>query len=396
MQIQPRPSSSIEFKDSSKKRIVILTSIGGHGHISATEALEDYLSLDFEVQSIQPLRDVFHPLDFIHKLSSKRYFSEDLYNYFLVNDQKWLIPLMKWLGEKSFNNNKKRMVSLLFEYLAPLKPDLIISVMPMINGITLDVAQQLKIPLWVIPTDLDAENFVFQIKNPSYNKFFLNLAYDNKLIRQTFESALIPESQITYAGFPIRDQFLKQYNNIEIKNKYELPHDKPIVMMLMGGLGSKEIVSYAKMLAHINTPVHLMIMIGKSEPLRSAIADINFSKKVSISVIGYTKNIAQLMAVSDILFTKSGGLTVNEALYMNIPMLIEATSKSLSWELLTRHFVEINKFGLIVKKKRELVPALEKMLRNKEDLIEYKNNIHNLKKIDPHVEIVRVAKKIIN
>ena len=52
----------------------------------------------------------------------------------------------------------KEIQQLLHDYFIQTKPSLIISVIPLINNIILDAAQELNIPFMMVPTDLRLRN----------------------------------------------------------------------------------------------------------------------------------------------------------------------------------------------------------------------------------------------
>ena len=389
----------IEMTDESskrmKKKIIIFTSSGGRGHVSATQALIEYCGDAYDVQPVYALREILHPLDFVYALTFGRYHSEELYNYFLTHNYTWVIPGMVWLGKCFFWLRFNAISQLIQDYLAHHKPDLVISVIPMINGATLQATQNLNIPFWVIPTDLDAANFVYQIDEPTYEQFFFNVAYDDKDLKKTFANALIPENQLTYAGFPVRTSFLASYFKNDLKQKYNVPLDKPVIMLLMGGLGSHETVSFTKELQKIKHPIHLLLCIGKNEQIRADLENLVTHTNITQTIIGFTEHIAELMAMSDLLITKSGGLSVNEALYMNVPMILDATSFGLAWEQFNRTFVEDYNLGYILECKENLAPVIEDLLNNSDKLHVWQHNVKALKKENPAIRIMEYIKKII-
>lgn len=381
---------------SAQKKIMIFTSSGGRGHISATEALTEYCNEQYQVESVYALREILGPVDFIYTITCGRYHSEELYNYFITHNYIWVIPIMVWFGECFFWLRANKISQLIEDYLAIHQPDLIISVIPMINGATLKAAEHLNIPFWVIPTDLDAQKFAYQIDKPTYEKFFFNVAYDDSALKETFASAFIDAEQMTYAGFPVRESFIKAHaNKAALKNELNISADKPVVMLLMGGLGSRDTIPFAQELAQIQQPMHVLICIGKSEGLRPELEAMATNPLVTWTIIGFTERIADLMAVSDLLITKSGGLSVNEALYMELPMILDATSSGLIWENFNRIFVERNEYGLVLSHKPLLHMIIESILSNPEVLQKWKYNIQQLNKKNPRIEVLKVIKKLI-
>jgi processive 1,2-diacylglycerol beta-glucosyltransferase len=317
-----------------KKKIIILTSSGGAGHISATQAIQGYLQDEYDIKPVYALAEIFNSVDLISILSFKKTSSEKLYNYFLRKKWYWAINCMYAIGKPYSRFRKKRMIQLATEYLAKHKPDLIISVAPLINGAFLEAAKALDLPFMIIPTDLDADSFLQGIYNPDYDNFCMTVAFDDPIIKNTMKAARIKENQQHAVGFPLRKDFLQQHDTHTVKHKYNVPEGKPVVLMMMGGQGSAALTAFAKQIAQVNDELHLIACVGRDESAKAALEAISFNKNISTTFLCYTQDIAELMAISDIIITKSGSVSFVEAIYTNSPMILDATATPPKWEQL--------------------------------------------------------------
>ena len=258
------------------------------------------------------------------------------------------------------------------------KPDLIISVVPIINNIILDASKKNNIPFFLIPTDLDATTFIHRINTPTYKKFKLCLAFNNADISKTIKPAQISPNQIETTGFILRPDFFVQKNIKQLKQEFYIPENKSIVMVFMGSMGSEEIVRFAQELFKLTTPTHLLLCIGKTEKVRKQIETLICPEHISKSIIGFTERIADLMALSDLLITKSGSVSVCEAIYMQVPMLLDATSTVLKWEQFNHHFIKKNQFGDSIKKFTNLTSLVTTLLANKKQLAIMRHKLKTL------------------
>ena len=66
--------------------------------------------------------------------------------------------------------------------------------------------------------------------------------------------------------------------------------------------------------------MQVIVVCGKNEKLRKQIAAE--PKRHATQVLGFAANMHELMAASDLILTKPGGLTTSEALAMGKPLLI--------------------------------------------------------------------------
>jgi processive 1,2-diacylglycerol beta-glucosyltransferase len=367
-----------------KKKIIIFTSSGGFGHQAATKALTEYLGDRYELQPVYVIQDVLGSLDFVHMFTFGHFYAEQFYNYCLVHHHIGWVNFIVWCGLWVFKYRHNAIKQLIKDYLYEQNPDMVISVTTVVNGATLDAAQELDIPFWVIPTDLDASMFITQIEAPTYKKFFFNSAYNLSSLKVHSTPAKIPESQMTYSGFPVRKSFLRSYDRNALKQEYAIPLGKPVLMLMLGGLGAHNTITYAQELSRLTKPVHCLICIGKNEALRPKLEEIlNKTHTITYTVIGFTHDIAPLMAMADLLITKSGGASINEGLYMGVPMIIDGSTRAPQWEYYNRSFIAEHGCGLVLKHVRHLRRTIERLLANPIQLQAMKHAIQRIPRINP-------------
>ena len=77
---------------------------------------------------------------------------------------------------------------------------------------------------------------------------------------------------------------------------------------------------------------HLIICTGRNDKLKKDLEKIKLHASNSITILGFTEKISDLMAISDLIVTKPGPGTINEAIAMRLPILIDNVDTSLFWE----------------------------------------------------------------
>jgi len=380
---------------SQRKKILIFTSSGGRGHVSAAEALQEYLGDTYEVKPVYVIREVLKDLDFIYSITGGAYHSEELYNHFLTRKQLAFVRPMVYAGKIFFTMQHRAIEQILTAYIEAENPDMVISVIPMLNGVTAAVTERLKIPFWVIPTDFDASLFTFQINKPRSPYLLVNCALSDGLVKRTFREAGLRPSQYTYVGMPVREQFLQSYDRDLIKAKYDIPLTKPVIMVMMGGRGMCSMKRLADILLQIEHPVHILFFIGNQLVLKDYLEMIDLPLHITLSVIEFTPHIAEFMAISDLFITKSGGQSVSEALYMGLPMIIDATDQALDWEQLNRTLVQKRGFGTLVRRYSMLRGIVEALLEDPTYISAWKDNIQALHLPNPRNAIRTVVGKLL-
>ncbi len=387
---------TITATNKDKKKIIIFSSRGGGGHISVTNALYEYLELDFCVGHTFIFANILGIVDPAQRLFNNKFSGEDWYNFLLKHKWHKLTNLIYSFGARYYTFRKKRVLELIENYLIKHSPDLIISVIPLINHLILKVAQKLDIPFLLIPTDLDATIAIHGIQKPNYSKFYIALAYQNEKILNTIKKADIAPHNVSYAGFPVKKAFFEPHNQRAIKKEFNIPDDKPIILLLMGAQGSSELIEFSKQLAKLTVPAHIIIVLGQSGHLRQSIRRIRFAKNVSHTILGFTDRIPDLMKASDLLITKSGSVSVNEAIYAQLPTLLDGTSTILHWEQFNHDFIKQSGLGDSIKRYHNIVPMVTNLLTNKPQYDSFKQNLASLDKKNPDQEIKLLVSQILS
>jgi len=393
-----RPVVSVQQEkiSSQKKKIMILSSTGGGGHTSASEALVSYLSPEYQVEVVQIFRDVLGEFDPFNYWSSGKFSGEDLYNFFMTEGMFWGGSLCCSVGKRSWIRwHSYKMRERLERFFLEKRPDLVISVVPVINGLIYDVLESLHMRGVLLTLDPDAGHFVCGIESPDYQQFHFAIPCSDAIIYNAIAYADIPKEKIHAVGFPVRKSFLEFCDREEIRSELEIPPDRPVIMVLMGAAGARSVMGYARKLSRVDMPMHIIFCVGRNEALKHKIEALHFPDNISISCFGFTHRIADLMHASDILITKSGAASVFEALYAEVPLLLDHTSSLISWEYGTVNFVRQHGFGEEIYSLHQLPIILKKYLKNPELLQAMRQRIHDHHLPDPRYEINRLVHEIL-
>ena len=108
-------------------------------------------------------------------------------------------------------------------------------------------------------------------------------------------------AQVLATGIPISVKFSNKIDASFVRKNYGLRDDLPI-------------------LDQIERPFQTLVVAGRNEELRRELAARDYHHPTH--VLGFVTNMQELMAISDLLVTKPGGLTTSEALAMGKPLFI--------------------------------------------------------------------------
>jgi len=377
-----------------KKKIIIFTSTGGGGHISVSTALNDYLKREHNIEEVFIFKLILNSLDPIMSSIFGRIDGENIYNYFMKKKWYKLANLLYSVGEFYFTLRSRSIQKILENYFNHKKPDLVISVIPIINQDVFCATKKLNIPFLLIPTDLDSKTFLYRLKNTDkHPQFKVSLSFEDDDIK-AFAKPINP-SQVVYSGFPLRSDFFKDKNKTHIHQQFDIPEDKPRILLLMGTQGSNDMLRFVKELSKLDIPAHLICCIGKNESIRSLLQTILLPAHISLSIIGFTKQISDLMAISDLIISKSGSVSFCETIYSNVPTMLDATSTILRWEHFNHYFFEKNQLGAILSADSPIAEQVREVLTNKKLLTKFKNNLLTYEKKQPHKDIPKLIDEML-
>jgi len=130
----------------------------------------------------------------------------------------------------------------------------------------------------------------------------------------------VAAEQIAVTGIPISARFSARLNARAIRKKHGLRDDLPLLLLLSGGFGMGHIAEVFAELDKLKERVQVLAVAGRNEELRRELA--GREHKQPTRVLGFVTNMHELMAASDLIVTKPGGLTTSEALASGKPLLI--------------------------------------------------------------------------
>jgi UDP-N-acetylglucosamine:LPS N-acetylglucosamine transferase len=387
-------TTNLQSSTTPKKKIIIFTSKGGFWHMAACQALTSLLSPFYDVSIVNPFEEILYPYDFVVSVSGGRIDGEELYDWLI--QKKWIglvNTFCHYLVPQLLNISKKEKINSLYDYMCEQKPDLIISVIPWLNLFISDAAYKLSVPFLLITPDTDLSVWwAHGLDNLEHNNINVAIGFETSKTRPLLQSYGIDNERIYHTGSPIRQDFLEKKDKECIRKTWNIPPDKFVIMIMMGGAGSYSSYAYAQKVASLDLNVHLLVCIGKNMDLKKKIEEIK-KNKTTIDCISFTNRVSDLMAVSDLLITKPGTGSVNEAVYSHLPMLIDGTDETLFLEKGNVNFVEENNFGDVATSLSEI----EQIIKNYMNPLYYsaiKESLYNYERKNFSENIMQIIKRL--
>lgn len=335
---------------------LIVSSYAGGGHQASCEVVKFHLKQNFPDRRIKVLTS----LDQIWRFSYAQ-----LYNYLLQNQKNYLVNLIAKIGSIIVENRclggliRRVVERRTLSKLNGEETKLIVSVVPIFNEGVIFAAKKKNIPFLVIPTDNDLRHWVHGLNRVSYPIRVLvghNLPTTTPLL---LEKGISSGSIHITNGLPIRQEFSAPLpSRAELRRYYNLPLHRDIVLITMGGNGSIKAAEYAEEILNGFPKAHLIVICGRNLNLKSVLEKMRSSR---MTVVGYTDKMAEYMALSNVLLSKPGPGTLEEACSQRLPLVLDA-SELLLWEDANMTLPLQEGRAVKITKRTELICALKKQL----------------------------------
>ena len=193
---------------------------------------------------------------------------------------------------------------------------------------------------------------------------------------------------VNATGIPIAPSFNINHNKEEIATKIGVDLTKPIILIMGGGLGMGGVKSTLQSLEEINEVIQILVVAGENDCLQDCLQKFALKSHHKIKIWGYSDNIQELMAVSEVLISKPGALTISEALAMELPMILCEPIPGQEKE--NAHYAETKGAAVWVKNRLDIPKIVQEHLNNPKKLLKMRNKAKEYKKPLAALEIINI------
>ena len=276
---------------------------------------------------------------------------------FHMSNQVQRFSAMKTVSTPLIHNGLLRLIT-------SVKPDVIVSVHPLLNHVTLRTLEDLDvhIPFITVVTDLiSVHNAWF---SPGADAYIVPTEYARELaIKQGMNPV-----RVHVMGMPIDPKFtLPLESKLELRRKLGLAPDPPVVLLVGGGEGAMGLRSAVHVISQARLSVQLLIITGHNKRLYVQLQRTRSSLHIPAKVFGFVQNMPQMMHASDVIVTKAGPGTICEALACNLPIILSGYVPGQEEGNVT--FVEENNVGMLAYDSVELINILRRLLKPGSELL---------------------------
>ena len=132
----------------------------------------------------------------------------------------------------------------------------------------------------------------------------------------------IKHNGIEVMGIPVDEEFATVQDKKQIISKLELNPTIKTILIMGGGLGMLPMDDILLCCEKISIQLQIIVVAGNNKSLYNKLVNLRPRLLKTVRILGYINNINEIMVASDLIITKPGGMTSEEALCQGLPMLI--------------------------------------------------------------------------
>lgn len=196
-------------------------------------------------------------------------------------------------------------------------PDLIIGVqqLPLTVLSALREDGALHQPIYAVVTDFAVHS---SWVHPYIDRYFLPSALTAQLLARLG----VPAAAMEVTGIPVRAEIAAPKSPAAMRTRHHLPPDGPLISLFGAGIEPQRVRLMVEGLLDLDAPLTLVTVTGRSEDLAQHLDSLESHGQVRLVRLGQIDDVDDLVAASDLVITKAGGLIVSEVLARHTPLLI--------------------------------------------------------------------------
>lgn len=337
-----------------KKKILILTGSFGNGHTQVTNSIVSYLN-KMQLHDLTVIEhDLFleaHPIiTTLCKqwyINSFKYFRRMYKTFYYSRPEKIDTCFYKYYG-----------LNKLLNLLLKEKPDLILLTFPTPVVSVLTEQFNMNIPIATVLTDYRMhKNWI----TPNSTRYYVA----TEDLKAELTNIGIPSEQTKVTGIPVSAQFETPIDREQWLLQHHLDPDAPTILMSAGAFGVSK--GFQQMIERIiaETPNAQVVMVcGRNKALKRQLSS-DFKGTKNVLILGYTKEMNEWMAASQLMITKPGGITISEGLARQIPMIF--LNPAPGQELENAYYFEAKGFGKIAQTPTEAIDIVTHLIQQPQE-----------------------------
>ena len=298
-------------------RVLVVTGSAGHGHVKAGQAIAAAL------RTRHPALDVAE-LDALKKIP--RWYASTYRSSYL-----WMVDRAPAVWRHVYDSTDANPTAVghalsifagrrFVRFALKWKPDLVVCthfLAPELLSREIRLGRT-SVPLHVVITDHDAHRVWWY---PEAERYYV--ASDLVRARLAYRFGFPPD-RIAVTGIPVAAGFSERRDLVSTRARHGLDPQRPTVLFLSGGFAAGPVAKAILGIWADRPDVQVIAVCGHDETARHRLSRVPRPAGGSLTVLGFTDEVPDLMSVADVVVSKSGGLTTSECMAVGKPFVVSA------------------------------------------------------------------------
>jgi processive 1,2-diacylglycerol beta-glucosyltransferase len=296
-------------------RVLIVSVRAGAGHLKAAEALEAAFLKYEPALTVKNIDLLDYSSDLVKFLYGKMYLDvvkliPELYAY----SYKHYEPSKKFIKPRFLIDRLS--FGAFFELVEDFDPDLILCT-HFIPAALVENYRRKKNKVFKIEVTLTDYEFHPLWVAPNVDRYFTA----TEEVRSSLVYYGVEHEKIVVSGIPVNPRFSERKDRGRLLKNFDMREGSPIILISAGSFGITPLAEVIDDLERIHEEFQLMVVCGKNADLEKELQERQKRQPRLRRVFGFVDFMDELMAISDLLITKPGGITVSESLTTGLPMI---------------------------------------------------------------------------
>jgi processive 1,2-diacylglycerol beta-glucosyltransferase len=173
---------------------------------------------------------------------------------------------------------------------------------------------RLEAPLYAVVTDYTGH--IYWV-DPYVDAYFVATSETGQMLVQRGAVA----EAIRVSGIPIDPAIAEPKFPLQARQRHQIDQ-APVVTLLGGGLAVERVEQIVNGLIDRGLKGTLLVVAGRNEKLQEGLTQVKSHPNLDLRVLGFIDYLDDLIAASDLIITKAGGLIVSEIMARQMPMVV--------------------------------------------------------------------------
>jgi 1,2-diacylglycerol 3-beta-galactosyltransferase len=301
---------------------------------------------------------------------------------FHMSNEQWSATAVKSVSKPLIHSGLLRLFT-------DVKPDIVVSVHPLLNHVTVRALLDLGLPIPFLTVVTDLVSVHYMWFSPGADEYIV----PTEEAKALYLARGLDPSRVNVLGMPIDPRFTRPTESKqELQKKFGLEPDLPVVLLVGGGDGAGGLQDAVRAISRARLPVQLLIITGRNRRLYAYLQRIRSNLRVPTKIFGFVQNMPEMMHAAHVIVTKAGPGTICEALACELPIVLSGYVPG--QEEGNVDYVLNNGVGILARDSIELVDTLRLLLKPGSQVMQ--QQLANAKRLSRPRASFAIAEAILN